>query len=181
MSGMRVRLPWVCLAAPILALTPASAQSYGVAPGIGVATASASVTIVSATAVAQAEDLGGNLAAGAVEGDVVVDPSAKAGSKAAQASPLRPAAYRVAGRRNATFALALPDAADCVLTGPQATIPITGFKVSVAGGTATDAPGGLNLDPLGQQAFKVGASMRLAKGLPQSTYVGQFKVTMAYN
>ena len=178
------RLGWVCLAVSGLAVTPARAQAFNQVYGV----ASVTATVVTPGTAAQEEELDGDLVAGTVDGDVVVDPARgletgtqAAGPRASHGSPLKPAAYRVAGRRGAAFALAMPDPASCVLTGSQATIPITAFKVSVAGGAATDSPGGLTLDPRGLQAFKVGASLRIAKGLPNSTYVGRFKVTLAYN
>jgi len=172
-------LPVACLCAAGLASAPASAQAS--AQAFLVASANAAVTILSATAAAQTEDLGGDLGAANVEGEVVVDPAAREAPASARKSPLRPAAYSLAGRKGAAFALTLPGPGDCVLAGPLATIPITGFKVSVGGAAATATPGGLTLDPKGLKDFKVGASLQVAKGLPRSAYIGKFKVTMSFN
>jgi len=149
-------------------------------------TASAEVTVFILAPVVEGtvDDLEGELVAGEVSGEVVVDPApgqAAAGRGPAAPRPLRPASYHVAGRRSAAFALVLPEAGECTLTAPGASIPVKGFKVSVAGGPATGAPAGLTFNAKGMNDFKVGATLLVGNGLPGNRYVGHFTMTMAYN
>jgi hypothetical protein len=140
------------------------------------AVAPVTATIAAPGSAGEAEDLEGEVAAKPGSGEVVVDPA-----HPGKGAPIRPAAYRVAGRRDAAFALALPDNQECTLVAPGATIKVKEFKVSVAGGPSTSRLGGLTLDPDGGLKFKVGATLEMASGLPPNHYVGNFKVTLGYN
>lgn len=145
------------------------AQSFMIAP------ATASVNIMAPARVGETESMGGEVPRNA-DGTVEVDPSASA---AAGRASLKPAAYRVTGRRGAAFALALPGSV--TLTAAGASIPVKRFTVSVAGGTATADPGGLTINPRGTQDFKVGATLLVASNQPRNLYSGRFSVTLAYD
>lgn len=149
---------------------PAFGQTFGLG------TAQALVTICAPFSAGETEAFAADLpTVPPAGGDLEVDPA----RKPAPGQP-HPAAFQVVGRKDAAFGLVLPDAAACALTAPGASLRVKAFKVSVAGGPATASPGGLALDPKGLQAFKVGATLAVAPGQPRRTYVGQFKVTLAY-
>jgi hypothetical protein len=150
------------------------------AAGLATAMVHVGVTILRPVDVMQTQELGGEVAAGEVTGQVVVDPAPASGRKAASLS-LKPAAFRVIGRSGAAFSLALPAAADSVLTASGASLPVERFQVSVAGRPPSETPGGLALDGGGRQDFKVGVTLRVAKDQPKAFYRGRCHVTMAYN
>lgn len=140
------------------------------------AQAQASVIILARTlSVRKAVEFAGNLAAGTEAREVVVDPTL------GSVNPILPGSYELAGRKDSTFALALPGATSVTLNGAGASMAVKQFRLSVNGGPATDNAGGLVFNRGRSQNFKVGATLVVAAGQPKRAYAGNFNMTLAYN
>ncbi len=119
-------------------------------------------------------------------GDVTLDPksnlcTATGGPTTATTGTVSAAAFKVTGKRNATYAITLP--AGATLAGPgSSSMVVSNFTASVNGATASSTATGLLPSVANaSQTFTVGGTLTLAANQTDGDYAGTFDVTVAYN
>jgi hypothetical protein len=128
----------------------------------------------------------GDIFASAAGGDVTLDPQnntrTTTGPTTATTGSVSSAAFKVTGKRNATYAITLPADGSVTLTGAGTAMPVNQFTASVEGAAATGTATGLLPNAANAtQTFTVGGTLTLAANQTDGDYTGIFNVTVAYN
>lgn len=128
----------------------------------------------------------GDIFASPAGGDVTLDPQNNTrtsnGPTTATTGTVSAAAFKVTGKRNATYAITLPADGTVTLTGAGTAMPVSKFTASVAGVAATTTATGLLPSAANAtQTFTVGGTLTLGANQTDGDYTGTFNVTVAYN
>jgi hypothetical protein len=129
----------------------------------------------------------GDVFASATGGNLVLNPATDlrtvtGGLTLGVLSPINSAVIKVAGKRNATFAITLPANGTVTLTGPGAAMAVNAFSVAV-GSTLLTAPFTSRLPDQANAIvlLKVGGTLVVGANQVDGDYAGAFAVLVAYN
>jgi hypothetical protein len=119
-------------------------------------------------------------------GDVTLNPQSNTrtttGPVLATTGTANAATFTVGGKRNATYAITLPNDGSVTLTGPGTAMAVSKFTASVAGAAPANPATGLIPNTAGAtQTFQVGGTLTLVANQVDGDYAGTFNVTVAYN
>lgn len=151
------------------------------------ASATATARIYVPISVSRIADLSfGDIFASTTGGTVTLSPvdntRTPSGVVTATTGTVNAAAFKVTGKRNATYAISLPADGTVSLTGPGTAMPVSAFTASVEGATATSTATGLLPNTASAtQNFTVGGTLTLGANQVDGDYTGTFSVTVAYN